>query len=184
MSTQQTLKDSEILKSSKNSPWMFGMLVDRYQKAFLRKSISILHSKDLSEDAVQDTFIKIYKNLDKFSLKENASFSSWAYKILTNTCYSHASKKALSLGRVKNVEFEDLDAMSNSRDLEDKSRISLVSSILGRLPLRLSRLLSLYFFEERSYGEIAEIENISLSAVKSGLHRAKKQFKAIAVEIN
>ncbi len=154
---------------------MFGLLVDRYQHAFLRKACYILHSNDLAEDAVQDTFLKIYKNGPKFEEKEGASFSSWAYRILTNTCYTYLAKKQVQLG--------DVDEFGSTDNSIGNEEFSLVHSTLARLPTKFSRLLSLYFLEDRSYQEIAEIEQVSLSAVKSGLHRAKKQFKEVAIKI-
>lgn len=154
---------------------MFGMLVDKYQKPFLRKAVGILHSPDMAEDAVQDTFIRIYRYAHKFSYRGGASFSSWAYKILTNTCYGYTSKKT--------VELEDMDVFSNGDDFLDNEQSSLVQSVLSRLPAKFSRLLSLYFFEGKNYKEIAVLENTSLGAVKSGLYRAKKQFKDIAVKL-
>ena len=162
---------------------MFGMLVDRYQEAFLRKAAYILRSRDAAEDAVQDTFIKIYKYTHKFSQQENASFRSWAYKILINTCYSHASRRTIDSRRVKVMNFHDLDLVSSTDSIAGKEQVSFVQSILSRLPSNLSKLLSLYFFEDKSYEEIAKMEHLSLSAVRSGLYRAKKQFKAIAIKM-
>ncbi len=159
------------------------MLVDRYQEAFLRRASYILHSQEMAEDAVQDTFLKIYKYTDSFSERKNASFNSWAYRILTNTCYSYASQKKVRTERVVNLEFDALDAAGQGEVMRGDD-LSVVESLLSRLPVRLSRLLTLYFFEEKSYEEIATIEEISLSAVKSGLHRAKKQLKEVAININ
>ena len=183
MNTKSPLSDVEVLKDSQNYPWMFGILVDRYQEAFLRKGQSILRSRDIAEDAVQDTFIKIYKYADKFSERENASFRSWAYKVLVNTCYTYTSRQVRNSSRVMAVDFVDLDALGNSDTLSDKEQLSFVQSVLARLPENLSRLLSLYFFEEKSYEEIAEIEHLSLSAVRSGIHRAKKQFRVLALQM-
>lgn len=175
--------DGEILKNSQNYPWMFGILVDRYQKKLLRKALSITHSGDTAEDAVQETFLRIYKNAHQFSERENASFNSWAYKILTNTCYSYATRETTNSSRVQAMDFADLDVSGSTDTLESKERVSFVQSILSRIPHKLSRLLSLYFFEERSYEEIAISEQMSLSAVRSGLHRAKKQFKNLALKM-
>lgn len=183
MNTRSIFTDAHILQSSQSYPWMFGILVDRYQKAFLRKSLSVLHSQDVAEDAVQETFLKIYKYAHQFSERENASFRSWAYKILINTCYSHATRLTRFTSHVKVMDSVDLDVSGSVDLLVDKERISLVQSILSRLPSKLSRLLTLYFFEEKSYQEIALMENISLSAVRSGLHRAKKQFKNLSLKM-
>jgi len=155
------------------------MLVDRYEKAFLRKALSILHSRELSQDAVQEAFLKIYKYAHKFQEQSNAKFSSWAYKILTNTCYTIAQQSRAQV----NMDFADLDVAGSTSDYAATERVSFVRSILTRIPLNLSRVLSLYFFEDKSYEEIANLENLSLSAVKSRLHRAKKNFKEIALKM-
>ena len=183
MKAKPPLSDTEILKGSQSCPWMFGMLVDRYQKAFLRKSFYILRSPDAAEDAVQETFLKIYKYAHQFSEQANASFSSWAYKILTNVCYDLASRQVQEASRMKVMDFSDLDVLGGLDNSLGNEQVSFVQSILSRLPRNLSRLLSLYFFEEKTYEEIAALENISLSAVRSGLHRAKKQFKNVAVKM-
>ena len=162
---------------------MFRMLVDRYQEAFLRKGLYILRSRDIAEDAVQDTFIKIYKNARKFSERQGASFQSWAYKILINTCYDYASQKIMSSNRIKLMDFSDLDVSGGVEFFSDKEQTSFVRSVLVRLPQRLSRLLFLYFFEDKSYEEIASLEHISLSAVRSGLYRARRQFKYLALKM-
>ncbi len=175
--------DAQVLKDAQTQPWMFGILVDRYQGPFLRRATKILRSEPLAEDAVQDTFLKIYKHGGKFAPRKGASFSSWAYRILTNTCYDYASREAEESRRVKHAEFGDLDAFGASESSSGEE-VSLVHSILLRLPERLSRLLHLYFFEEKSYQEIATIEATTLSAVKSGLHRAKKLFKEVATTLN
>lgn len=159
------------------------MLVDRYEEAFLRKASYILRRDDLAEDAVQDTFLKIYRYADRFTEREGASFSSWAYKILTNTCYTYATKISTERARNKDLEFADLDALGDNQSLSNGDSVSYVHSVLDRLPSNLSRLLKLYFFEDKSYEEIAMVEGMSLSTVKSGLHRAKNKFKDIAPEL-
>lgn len=183
MNTISPLSDAQILKDSQSYPWMFGMLVDRYQEAFLRKGLYILRSRDAAEDAVQETFLKIYKYAHQFSKRKNASFNSWAYKILTNTCYDLASKQTQETDRIKKMDFSGLDVLGGLDNSLGNEQVSFVQSVLSRLPVNLSRLLSLYFFEEKTYKEIAALENISLSAVRSGLYRAKKQFKILAVKM-
>ena len=183
MKLEHPQTDEEILKGSIKEPWMFGILVDRYQGPFLRKAFYLLRSPESAEDAVQDTFLKIYKNAGKFTHRERARFSSWAYKILINTCYSYSSRRVADASRVAALEFSDLDALGAREPTLAADHSSFVNSVLARLPANLSRLLALYFFEDKSYEEIANTEKLSLSAVKSGLHRARKQFKNIAIKM-
>ena len=162
---------------------MFAILVDKYQEAFLRKASYILGSQDDAEDAVQDTFLKIYKHGQKFREEKGASFNSWAYKILVNTCYTYSTRKTLDVSRTKMMEFGDLDVLGSKDSSIGNEQASFVQSVLSRLPENLARLLSLYFFEGKNYEEIATMERTTLSAVKSGLYRAKKQFKNIALNL-
>jgi RNA polymerase sigma-70 factor, ECF subfamily len=182
-STIHSPSDERVLRDSIKSPWMFAMLLDRYQNKFLRKATYILRSKEGAEDAVQETFLKIYKYAPKFTERRGASFNSWAYKILTNTCYDYVAKASSEASRVKGLEFSALDTLAGTDTSARVEQVSLVRSILSRMPEKLSRLLRLYFFEDKSYEEIAKEEKLSLSAVKSGLHRAKAKFRNIAIEI-
>lgn len=177
-----TLSDSEVLRQSALRPWMFSMLVDRYQKAFLRKSMKMLGSNEAAEDAVAETFLKIYKNAHQFSERKGASFRSWAYKILINTCYNELARRTKAR-QVESYGFADLDAISSASDDSGDNR-SYVQSVMARMPKSLSRFLELYFFEEKSQREIAESEHMSEVAVRSRIHRAKKSFRDIAEGIN
>lgn len=184
MNTKQRLSDADILKTSQSYPWMFAVLVDRYEKAFLRRSRSLLSSLDDAEDAVQETFIRIYKYADKFSERDGASFKSWAYRILTNVCLTEAKRRANHQDKLRVMDSADLDVLGGTPESSGLDRASFVESVLRRLPDGPARLLRLFFFEDRTYEDIARIEEMSLSAVRSGLHRAKKQFKKIAIELN
>ena len=61
------LKDEDILLRCGAQPWLFSLLLDRYQDAFMRKAMSIIHSTEDAEEIVQDTFTKIYVHAHSFS---------------------------------------------------------------------------------------------------------------------
>ena len=182
--SRQPTTDEAILKDSVKNPWRFGVLVERYQAPFLRKACTMLHAETAAEDAVQDTFVKIYKNASRFERQHGAKFSSWAYKILTNTCLTYAEKARKERLEAYEAGTIELDLLGGGDGQGIVDRASSVGATLGRLPQRLSRLLTLYFFENKSYQEIALSEKLSLSAVKSGLHRARKQFKEIFITLS
>jgi len=177
--------DEEILELSVKHPAFFEVLVDRYQAAFLRKVRSVVGTKEDAEDVVQDTFVKIYRNAEKFKVKEGASFKSWGYKILMNTSFTHYQKQ-----KKKNDMFADLpqelfevmpDNMGES--LEKKTVQDELSSIFLKMPKHLASVLHLHFIEGRPHKEIAEKEGVSVSAIKTRVHRAKKEFKKIIFDI-
>ena len=183
MIIDKTLSDKDILEKSINNPQYFELLVMRYQNQFLRKSLSIIRSKEEAEDIVQETFLKIYKYGKNFRERENASFKSWAYEILRNTSYSHYKKQKKRQSNVKLVDFSQYDFEDVNTPLpEDSSNEnkSYVESILSLMPQSLADILRLYFLEEKSQKEIAQMEHISPGAVRTRIHRAKNFFRKLS----
>ena len=178
------LSDKEILEKSIEQPRYFEILIDRYQEAFLRKSMVILHSKEEAEDIVQETFLKIYKYARKFKHQEGASFKSWAYKILINTSYTHYKRQKINRATIELVDFSEYDVEDTSLDTliapPDERRGS-IERILSLMPSSFAKILRLYFLEEKSQKEIAQIEHISPALVRTRIHRAKKYFKDISL---
>lgn len=87
------LPDEELLIRSNSQPWLFAVLLDRYEAAFMRRAIAIIRDERDAEEIVQDTFTKIYLHAASFRPQEGAKFSSWAYRILLNTSYTYYVKR-------------------------------------------------------------------------------------------
>ena len=85
--------DEELLARSERHPSLFAAIVERYQAAFLRKASQVVGDQEEARDVVQETFVKIYRYAGRFEKQEGASFSSWAYKILMNTSFTHYQKR-------------------------------------------------------------------------------------------
>ena len=182
LSTESEAKsDEEILALSLDSPSLFEILVDRYEEALLRKAQSILRRKEDAEDVLQDTFVKIYLNAGRFKIQEGASFKSWAYKILINTCFTKA--KRLSRDRGRAVIDDDPEFMEQFPDLsvptteERRLDVDEFLSVISRIPVTFARVLKLSALEGKSFGQIAKDEGVSVGAIRTRLHRAKKEFK-------
>jgi len=176
----KNLSDEEILEESLSiNPDLFGVLIERYEKAFLRKAISIVKNREEAEELVQDTFTKIYIYGPKCEKVSGAQFSSWAYRILINTCITHYNKKknrkTINLSE-EMVEFLDSEEDSFINKLDAKEKVLFA---LSKLPETLSGVLRLQFMEGYSQKEIAEIEGLSVEAVKSRVFRAKEQFREV-----
>ena len=173
--------DEEILSLSIKQPKLFEVILDRYQSAFLRKATGVLHNREDAEDVVQEAFSKMYLYAERFKVVEGASFKSWAYKILLNTAFTKYQKTKKEREKRANLdpEFYELLADTKSRQFEKQEAYDYVISILYRIPDHLSRALSLHILEGRPQEEVAQIEGISVGAVKTRVHRAKKAFKKI-----
>ena|SRR3989344_2691390 len=181
-----TLSDEDVLTQSLGQPSMYRILVERYEAAFLRKARRILGHREEAKDVVVETFTKIYFNAKRFRPEPGANFRSWAYKILLNTSFSYYKK--LGLGDRKLFAFSELQPNSFAEprvEFEEQATTrDRVISTLARLPVALGRILRLYFIEDRSQAEIARQEGLSLVAVKTRIHRAKKEFRKLELFSN
>lgn len=174
----QELSDEEILARSQKEPWMYAVLLDRYQAAFLRKARSIVRNELDAEEVVQDAFTKIYMNADKFKPQEGAKFSSWAYRILMNTAFTRYQKKVKEGQRFVNIdpEYEHMvgDGIEHSALRE---RTDAVEQVLGRLPGHFVYVLRLHYLERWPHQAIADETGESVGTIKARIHRAKAAFK-------
>jgi RNA polymerase sigma-70 factor (ECF subfamily) len=173
--------DEELLAASISHPSLFALLVRKYEDPFLRKAMSIVHSKEEAEDIVQEAFTKIYMNAAKFKKQDGAQFSSWGYRILINTALTHYQKQKRKGERQTELD-EEIWALipdRNMRQFEKKEFMDEVASVLSRLPEPFAKALSSFFLEGKSQEEMAAEEGISIGAIKTRVHRAKKEFKKV-----
>ena len=173
------LSDAKLLARSRKEPELFAVLVRRYEAALLRRARKILFSLEDAEEAVQDAFTKMYLYADKYHDQEGASFSSWAYTILNRVAYTKYVARRKEGGQRAELEPEHYESLPDARAefIEDLSIRNEVISALSKLPETASKILRLQFIEGKTQEEIAEAEHLSIPAVKTRVHRAKKLFK-------
>ncbi|KKW43162.1 MAG: RNA polymerase sigma factor, sigma-70 family protein [Parcubacteria group bacterium GW2011_GWA1_56_13] len=173
------LTDAEVLARSQKEPDLFAILVRRYEAALLRRARAILKSPEDAEEAVQDAFTKMYLYADRYHAQEGATFSSWAYTILNRVAYTKYVARRKESGRRAELEPEHYESLpdASAEFLEDLSVRNEVITALAKLPESAARILRLQFVEGKSQEEIAEKEDLSIPAVKTRVHRAKKLFK-------
>lgn len=172
------LSDEEILTRSIAEPWIFGVLLDRYQDAFLRKAQSIIHNELDAEEIVQDAFTKIYLNANKFEVREGAKFSSWGYRILMNTSFTRYQKRVKEGQRFVNIdpEFEQLIGEKAEHSGFEERR-DAIDRVLVRMPGHFARVLELHFLERWSHQDIADETGETVGTIKARIHRAKAAFR-------
>lgn len=174
--------DEELLSRSFDNPHFFSLLVDRYEKAFFRKAFYILGNKEAAEDAVQDAFVKVYRNARRFVPQPGAGFKSWAYRILVNTCFTAYKKHKHDKVFLADLDSEIQELIADKRTGEEKEHMlnrDEVSSLLKRLPESLASVMRLHFIEGKPHAEVARLVGISEGAVRARVHRAKKELQEI-----
>ncbi|MCA9362471.1 RNA polymerase sigma factor [Candidatus Kaiserbacteria bacterium] len=171
-------EDELILQESQSSPWLFELIVERYQEPFLRKVRGVVRDPRDVEEVVQDAFTKIYINADKYEPQSGAKFSSWAYRILLNTAFTRYQKLVKENQRFQAIdpEYEQMyGEWAEHSGFEEKR--DGVERILERLPGHFALVLRLHYLERWSHQDIAEHTGENAGTIKARIHRAKAAFK-------
>lgn len=170
------LTDEELLFRSLGNPGLFEALVLRYQRLFLEKALYVVKSKDDAEDVVQDTFVRIYRFAPRFSGDEG-TFRSWAVTILMNVARTRYQKKAKERQRNAPLSQEHYETLSAPPEKDAIQARDIIERALDSVPESAARILRLASLEGLPYEEIARREGMSVGAVKTRVHRAKKILK-------
>lgn len=189
-----TLSDEELVARCKTelpgNTHSYEMLVQRHMNRVYSIVYRIVCDKEEAEDLCQEVFIKVYNGLKKF--EQQASFSSWLYRIATNCALDALEKKkrqprTFTTARNNTVQTpcdEAEQLLNQPSELvgpeESALRAELrecINKVLRKLDREQARLLLLRDFDDQSYDEIATILNIGLGAVKMRIHRARLAFQ-------
>lgn len=172
--------DEELLALSLVRPAAFSQLVRKYEEPFLRKAERILGDREAAEDAVQEAFTKIYLYANRFKKQEGASFSSWAWRILINTSLTSYQKRKRDRNATVALDPEIYETLADGADaMGERELRDDVASILVRMPEPLARALTAHFIEDKPHEAAAREQGLSVGAVKTRVHRAKKEFRRI-----
>lgn len=171
-------EDERILLESQSSPWLFELIVERYQEPFLRKVRAVVRDPRDVEEVVQDAFTKIYINADKYEPQSGAKFSSWAYRILLNTAFTRYQKLVKENQRFSAIDPEYEQQYGEWREHSGfEERKDGVERILERLPGHFALVLRLHYLEHWSHQDIAEHTGENTGTIKARIHRAKAAFR-------
>ena len=180
MANARALSDEELVELIiKDDQELFGEIVTRYQDKLERYILRLGSSREQSQDIVQDTFIKAFKNLRGFNTK--LKFSSWIYRIAHNEAINLFKKES----KYQKFSFSDwlsevLPSNSNvEEEITTKIDLEQLKKQLENLDLKYKEVLILYYLEEKKYVEIAKILKVPTSTVGIRLKRAKQQFKIL-----
>lgn len=178
------LSDLEIIRKSLEVVDYFSCLYERYEEKLMRYIRRVAFATDEeAADILQESFIKIWKNLNAFD--QSLKLSSWIYRIVHNEAISFLRQKK-SFGKNRNIPWDD-DRYANLPDDslpeeagELENRDKLTHRILSRLPAQYKEVLILKFLENMSYEEISDILKIPEGTVAIRINRAKKIFRKYA----
>jgi RNA polymerase sigma-70 factor (ECF subfamily) len=173
------INEKELIKNIRNNDHnAFKQLFEQYQRLVYNICYRMSATQEEAEDITQDVFMKIFQAIGNF--RGDAKLSSWIYRIAVNTCLKKARRKKLTAWISLEFLFqkqEGFQPQSQEATTDHQMEISeierIVQHAIQQLPTRQRTALVLHRYENLAYEEIAQVMNISLSAVESLLHRAK-----------
>lgn len=168
------MSDEQLLKISYSRPSRFGELFDRHNKRFMKIAKRTLRSEDDAEDAVQETFVRIYKYGKKFPLN-GGKFVPWANTILKN-CLADQINKYKNAPSALTEEIEAVTPSSDQEEVFNTGQRNYVQFVLDKIGGATAEILNLRFVLGKSFKEIARILNIKSGAARVRVHRSKKIF--------
>jgi RNA polymerase sigma factor (sigma-70 family) len=163
--TENLLIDKIIAGESK----LYAELVDRYKSYVYTISLKVLQQKPEAEEAAQDSFIKAFHALKGFN--RQAKFSTWLYRIAFNTAISYKRKHRMQFQSIEHTIIEYEQEAEGMLERTDKKKY--LNQALLKLNEADRTALTLFYLQEFSIDEIAEITNMQANTVKVKIHRAR-----------
>lgn len=164
------------LQSSQTKEKAFRLLIKCYKERLYWHIRKIVISHDDADDVLQNTFIKIFKNIDKFN--QNSKLFSWMYRIATNESITFINKRA----KQRNVSINDYqqelasslksDTYFNGDEIQ-----AILQKAIATLPQKQQLVFNMKYFDELKYQEISEILDTSVGALKASYFHAVKKIE-------
>ncbi|MBN1939767.1 MAG: RNA polymerase sigma factor [Candidatus Aminicenantes bacterium] len=145
----------------------YRWIYERYEKPLLRTAYRLLGSPQEAEDAVQESFLKLYRGIGGF--RRGASFSTYFFRILINTCTDIRRKR-------RRKDYQDMEMDRLPAASRENSGLPL-GRIIDRLPERMKACFILNAVEEFTLREVADTLQINVGTVKANVHRARKKLR-------
>ncbi len=161
----------------------FAELMMRYRRPVYHMIYKMVRNQDDAEDLTIEAFAKAFKNLAKFN--PQYTFSTWLFRIATNNCIDFIRKKKLKTFSIDssmtnddgdNMQFEIKDDknLNPAEEAIKQQKIEIMRLVVTKLPPKYQVLVTLRYFREFSYDEIAKEIDAPLGTVKAQLHRARE----------
>jgi RNA polymerase sigma-70 factor (ECF subfamily) len=151
----------------------FVELLNRFEKPLLNFIYKFIGNRTEAEDLTQDVFVKVYQAKKYYYPK--GALKSWLYTIAANMCLNYKRKK-MPISFDEKI-YAAQENPSPEETLEKNEKTQLIKNALAKLPKNQRLVLILAKFENRSYKEIADILDCSVSSVESLLFRARQNLK-------
>ena len=153
----------------------FNKLIEENKLKMYKVAKSILKDEDDVCDAIQNTLISVYTNLNK--LENDQFFSTWLIRILINKSYDIANKNKKIYSNIINID--EYNVNDGLKSCDSYNSDSLIENVLSKIDEDLKTITILYYYNDYSVTEISNIMKIPEGTVKSRRSRARTQINDI-----
>lgn len=159
----------------------FAELVELYKDKIFHLAFRMLHDRHEAEEVVQETFLRVYTNLNRYD--ENQKFSTWIYRIGTNLCIDRLRKRKPSYSldaEIKDGEDNDWYSTLPSSEETPEEQVILsevqtkIREAIETLPEKYKAVLILRYLQDLSLQEISEVLSMPITTIKTRLHRGRE----------
>jgi RNA polymerase sigma-70 factor (ECF subfamily) len=169
-----------LQRAQKGDHDAFAALVEEHQRYVYNLAWRVVKSEEEALDLTQETFVRAWTALPNF--RGQSQFRTWLYRIVTNLCYNRLPNLRRSLTElgddvISEIPETDLLFDNPARGFESRELRSYLHNAIESLDENYRLLISLRYQNELSYEEIANMLNLPLGTVKTGLFRAKEQLR-------
>ncbi|WP_282162794.1 RNA polymerase sigma factor [Ulvibacterium marinum] len=175
MISEETLVQQ--LKQKETQSRSFEVLINTYKERLYWHIRRIVLNHDDTDDVLQNTFIKVFKNIEGF--KGDSKLYSWMYRIASNEALTFLKSKSRKLG-LSDIELQDRMIGNLEADVYfegDEIQLKLQKAIAA-LPEKQKLVFNMKYFQELKYEEISEILETSVGGLKASYHLAVKKIEA------
>jgi RNA polymerase sigma-70 factor (ECF subfamily) len=173
-----------IRRCQRGDELAIGALIRRYQNYVFRLCFLVMRSEQDAEDMTQETFIRAFRALPRFEVREGASFEAWLYRIAVNACRSRMRRKWYQVlpwpSPAPDVVAEP-EAQPDRRVIKDERRNEILEAI-DSLGEKHRLVVILRYYAGLSNEEIAQTLSIPSGTVRSRLHTARQRLKAVLAD--
>lgn len=171
-----------IQQAKKGNKEAFNQLLQPYIQKAYRTSYLILNDKGLAEDAVQESLIQTYQSMKRFN--ENiASFKTWFHQILIHTTLKQKRKKRFAFLQIE-TWFRIKDESTPEENFLVQEETEMIMDMVRELSMKHQVVIILFYYQELSIIEIAQVLDIKEGTVKSRLHQAREKLKEYLTKMN
>lgn len=189
--TENAKNDFQLVqKALDGNQRAYADLMARYKDAIYFMALKMVNNKEDAMDLTVETFGRAFEKLDKY--KPSHAFSTWLFRVATNNCIDFIRKKKLNTLSLSGLMDEDgddralqiaADVLNPEENWIKDQQTKELKTLIASLPPRYNKLITLRYFDELAYEEIAQQLDLPIGTVKGQLFKARYLLASITSHI-